>query len=152
MRIEHSSVVAAPRERVFAFFEDPANLARITPPGVSVEMVSAPARPAAGERVVLKVGKGPVRVTWEAVFTVYERGRRFVDEQGKGPFKRFRHEHRFEDAPGGGTRLVDVIDYEPPFGPLGWVADRLFVSRDLREMLTYRHARTREILESEAAV
>ena len=148
MRIEHSSVVAAPRERVFAFFDDPANLERITPPDVSVEMVSAPERPAVGESVVLKIGKGPVRVTWEAIFTVYERGHRFVDEQGKGPFARFRHEHRFEDMPGGGTRLVDVIDYEPPLGPFGWVADRLFVARELRKMLAYRHARTHELLES----
>lgn len=148
-RVELSSVIEAPRERVFAFYDDPANLARITPPGISVEMLSRPKRPEAGDSVTLEIGRGPFTVTWEAVFVEYERPRRFVDEQGKGPFKRFRHEHRFEEAPDGGTRMTDAIEYEPPLGPLGWIANRLFIARELRKMLEFRHERTRELLEGE---
>ena len=59
-------------------------------------------------------------------------------------------QHLFEDD-GDGTLLRDVIDYEPPFGPLGWVADRLFISRQLRGMLAYRHERTREIFDGKEA-
>jgi ligand-binding SRPBCC domain-containing protein len=144
-RVELSSVVAAPRERVWAFYDDPANLARITPPDVRVTMLTPPARPRAGSRVLLKIGKGPFGVTWEAIFVAHEPPSRFVDEQGRGPFKSFRHEHRFEDAPGG-TRMTDTIDYEPPFGVLGRIADRVAIGRILRDMLEFRHERTRELL------
>ena len=45
--------------------------------------------------------------------TDLDRPRRFVDEQTAGPFRRFRHEHRFE-ARGGGTRMVDTITVASP--------------------------------------
>jgi ligand-binding SRPBCC domain-containing protein len=146
--MEKSSVIAAPRERVFAFYDDPDNLAKITPPGISVELLSRPERPGAGARVRLRIKRGLFSATWEAVFAIYDPPRRFVDEQKRGPFRRFRHEHRFEEAPDDATRMTDAIDYEPPFGPLGWIANALFVERELRAMLDYRHEKTRELLES----
>lgn len=151
-RIEHCSTVGVPRDRVFAFFNNPENLGRITPPGIRVEIVSGPEHPRVGDTMLLKVGRGPIVLSWEARFIEFEPGVRFVDEQGKGPFKSFRHQHVFEDAGDGRTRLIDIIDYEPPFGLLGVLADWLFLSRDLKQMLDYRHKRTREILESKEPI
>lgn len=147
--MEKSSVVRAPRARVWAFYDDPENLGRITPPGVRVELLAKPTRPRLGHRVLLRIRKGPIAVRWDARFVEYEPLHRFVDVQDRGPFKSFRHEHRFEDAPDGGTRMTDTIDYEPPFGPLGWVADLLVVRRELEQMLEFRHERTRRLLEGE---
>ncbi|WP_239021680.1 SRPBCC family protein [Nocardioides jishulii] len=70
--------------------------------------------------------------------TVLEPGRRFVDEQVRGPFKRFRHEHRF-DAVDGRTRMVDTIDFDAPFGPLGSVAERLVLARYLERLIRTRN-------------
>ena len=149
--IEKTSVIDAPRERVFAFYNDPDNLAKITPPGISVELLSRPDRPGAGESVKIRIKRGPFSTTWEAFFSIYDPPLRFVDEQRGGPFRQFRHEHRFEEASSGTTRMIDSIDYEPPFGVLGRIANALFIERELRTMLDYRHEKTRELLESKEA-
>jgi ligand-binding SRPBCC domain-containing protein len=62
----------------------------------------------------------------------------FVDEQIKGPFRRFRHVHEFsEDAEG--TRMVDRIEFAAPFGPVGRVAEKLVLGRYLRRLIDARN-------------
>lgn len=144
--VRRTSVVGAPRAAVAAFHDDPANLARITPPNVRVEVLEAPARTEAGATVRLRIGKGPIMTPWESRIVEHTPGRSFTDIQSRGPFLRFRHRHLFEDAEGG-TRITDVIDYDLPFGPLGALANRIVVARALRKMLEYRHRRTAELLD-----
>jgi ligand-binding SRPBCC domain-containing protein len=67
----------------------------------------------------------------------------FVDEQVRGPFAAFHHEHRFEarvvdGRPG--TRMTDTITYRAPFGPLGLLAERLVLTRHLRRTIATRNA------------
>ncbi len=64
---------------------------------------------------------------------------RFVDEQVKGPFAWFRHEHRFESIPGG-TRMIDDWQHASPMGVLGRLVDRLVLERLLRRLLQTRNA------------
>ncbi|MGK3708985.1 SRPBCC family protein [Arthrobacter sp. IK3] len=62
----------------------------------------------------------------------------FVDEQVRGPFRRFRHRHEFtEDA--AGTVMVDRIEFEAPFGPLGRLAEKLVLARYLRNLIETRN-------------
>ena len=62
---------------------------------------------------------------------------RFVDRQLRGPYRLWHHTHEFE--PDGDRTLVrDRVDYALPFGPLGEVAHRLVVARDLRRIFDYR--------------
>jgi ligand-binding SRPBCC domain-containing protein len=70
--------------------------------------------------------------------TAFEPPTRFVDEQTRGPFRAFRHEHRFESV-GGGTRMLDDWRHEAPFGVLGWLVDRLVLGRYLRRELRIRN-------------
>jgi len=78
----------------------------------------------------------PFRMT--SAITEYERPTRFVDEQTRGPFARWRHEHRFEPN-SGGTRMVDVVDYRSPLGPLGSLVDRIRLEQYLVELLRRRN-------------
>lgn len=68
---------------------------------------------------------------------------RFVDEQQRGPFHRFRHEHRFEESSNGagmtGTVMTDILDVTAPLGPLGWLAERLFLRRYLSRLIENRN-------------
>lgn len=73
---------------------------------------------------------------------------RFVDEQVRGPFARFRHEHRFEPS-AVGTRMVDDVTFRAPLGPLGWVAGRVVLSRYLPRLIAARNASLRDELERE---
>ncbi|MET3923755.1 SRPBCC family protein [Arthrobacter sp. UYEF20] len=62
----------------------------------------------------------------------------FVDEQVKGPFRRFRHVHEFsEDS--GGTLMVDRIEFAAPFGPVGQLVEKLVLTRYLRKLIEKRN-------------
>ena len=62
----------------------------------------------------------------------------FVDEQVRGPFRRFRHVHEFrEDA--AGTTMVDRIEFEAPFGFLGRLIERLVLAHYLQKLIEARN-------------
>ena len=78
----------------------------------------------------------PIRMTRR--ITQMESPDYFVDEQVKGPFRRFRHVHEFsEDSHG--TTMVDRIEFAAPFGPIGRVAERLVLARYLRTLIETRN-------------
>ena len=62
----------------------------------------------------------------------------FVDEQVRGPFRRFRHVHEFREDPAG-TTMVDRIEFEAPFGLVGRVIERLILARYLRKLIEARN-------------
>ena len=68
----------------------------------------------------------------------------FMDEQRVGPYKLWLHTHKLEDVDGG-TRMTDDIRYIVPFGPIGWIANALFVGRTLRRIFDYRRVKMDEI-------
>ena len=69
--------------------------------------------------------------------TAFDRPRHFRDAMVRGAFRRFDHDHFF--APDGEiTRCRDVFAFEAPLGPLGWVAERLFLERYMRRFLEAR--------------
>ncbi len=78
-------------------------------------------------------------VTLELTARVVEmtRPERFVDEQVDGPFARWWHEHRFEEIDAG-TEMIDRVEYDAPFGPLGRVAERLVLDRYLAQLIRDR--------------
>ena len=79
-------------------------------------------------------------ITWTMTSTIteWDRPRRFVDEQRKGPFKSFRHEHLFEPVEHG-TALLDHVEFEAPLGMLGRAAERLVLERYLRHLIDVRN-------------
>lgn len=96
-------------------------------------------------------------VTWEArhfglsfrmtvTVTEYDRPRRFVDEQQRGPFGSWWHEHTFEERDGA-THMTDKVRFTSPLGLLGWTVDRLVLTRYLTRLLSKRNAWLRGELE-----
>ncbi len=106
-----------------------------------------------GERAVAGVTSGLIglneTVTWRAKhlgiwqhltsrITEYNRPVFIVDEMVKGAFKRFRHEHHFEQQ-GNSTIMTDVFDYTSPLGLLGKLADVLFLEKYMTRFLLERN-------------
>jgi ligand-binding SRPBCC domain-containing protein len=154
--VQFETTIAAPLERVWAFhqriFE---SLPAITPPEFEVRIEQADDPPGVGSRVVI-TARGPlgrVRSVARVVevvpphAVVFGEEARFADEQESGPFRSWRHDHEFERVDAGTTRLLDTVTYRLPLGPLGWLADKLFVARKIRAMFRYRHEATRRLLE-----
>jgi ligand-binding SRPBCC domain-containing protein len=145
---EHSSVIHAPVERVFAFHEHPAALERLTPPWPPVRVLSREGGIREGARVVLELALGPLRQRWVALHTGYEKDRLFIDRQVEGPFRSWLHHHRFEAAGPGLTRLTDHVEFSLPGGPPADLLGAWFARLQLRRMFTYRHAMTRRYCEA----
>ena len=136
-------IVAASLEDTFAFFADAANLQRITPSWLHFRILTAPPiEMAAGLEILYRISLYGLPLPWRSVIDVWEPGVRFVDRQIVGPYRWWRHEHRFE-AVEDGTRVMDRVDYAPR---LGWVS-RGLVRRDLRRIFDYRHDVLRRIFD-----
>lgn len=78
-------------------------------------------------------------ITWKLTSRVVELDwpHRFVDEMVAGPFKAMRHEHEF--GPMGDSTLVkERMILVAPLGPLGWLAERLFLARYMRSLMRTR--------------
>lgn len=71
----------------------------------------------------------------------------FVDEMEKGAFKRFRHEHIFEEVDGK-TLMIDLFDFEAPLGWLGKMADKLFLKSYMTNLLSGRNSMIKEFAET----
>ena len=88
---------------------------------------------------------------WELTshITAYNPPFSFVDEQLKGVFKRFKHEHIFKYVPNG-ILMEDVFDYTAPLGILGNLADVLFLKTYMKKLLSRRNAIIKTYAESDA--
>jgi ligand-binding SRPBCC domain-containing protein len=169
-RIQFEQWVSVDIEKVFLFFANPNNLPRIMPPETGTELsavrlapppLTPAGQPALANRGSL-AGVGseivtsfrplpflPFRAQWIALITEFEWNHHFADIQEKGPFKRFKHRHEFsvETRNGvAGTTLRDVIEYDPGFGMLGNIAQKLFVDASLKRTFAYRRKTVEKLL------
>ena len=137
--------LAKARPEVFAFFADPANLVRITPPAYRLQFLSPPASMAAGSVYDFRVSWLGLPVRWRAFIREWDPPYRFVDVQVRGPWARWEHRHAFvEDR--GGTWVEDRVTYRLPFGPLGRLVHALAVGRQIRALWAYRTRRLGELV------
>ena len=101
-----------------------------------------------GESVTWGARHLGVRQRLSVLITALESPTHFRDEMTAGAFRSFVHDHRFtvED---GLTLMVDEVVFRSPFGPLGWLVDRLFLAGYLRRLLTDRAEVIRQWAEAE---
>jgi ligand-binding SRPBCC domain-containing protein len=139
--------VGAPVDEVFAFFDDPGNLAKLMPPPVSIRLESVePSPPRPGSTFTFRYGLGPVWRTWTVRLVERVPGEHFADETVSGPVARFLHSHSFTPSRGGGTWIEDRIDFHVgPDGPIGAVVDGV-AAVVMRLTFVWRHARQRRLL------
>lgn len=145
--IHRVQLIPAPLEKVWAFFVDPANLPRITPPSMQFVVLSPSRgdRIYPGELIEYKLRPLPwLRTRWLTEITQVEEGHYFVDEQRQGPYSLWHHQHHFRKIEGG-VEMTDLVHYTVPFGPLGDLANAFFVRRRLEEVFVYRRQQVEAI-------
>jgi len=140
-RLEAVQLLPRDRATVFDFFSDAFRLEALTPPWLHFTVLTPrPIAIAAGTRIDYRLRLHGVPIRWQSRISVWEPPLRFVDEQARGPYRRWRHEHVFEDVPEG-TLCRDVVDYAVWGGR--WI-DFALVRRDLRSIFAFR----RRVLEA----
>jgi len=144
--LERTQLVPRPRPEVFAFFADPWNLERITPPFLRFRILTPrPLEVRAGALIDYRLSLFGVPFGWRTVIEAWEPESRFVDRQLRGPYRRWHHTHLFEDAPGG-TRMTDRVEYQLPLGPLGELARVALVDRQLAAIFDHRRRAIERLL------
>ncbi len=143
-RIETEIVVPRGLDEVFAFFSDAHNLDELTPPWLRFHVLTPrPVPMHVGARIDYRLRIRGLPIRWQSEITAWEPPWRFVDEQRRGPYRLWHHEHLFESVPGG-TRIVDRVDY----AVAGWVLEplvhRVFVRPDVERIFRYRGERLAE--------
>jgi ligand-binding SRPBCC domain-containing protein len=134
-----------PRPEVFAFFADAGNLQDITPLWLHFRILTPPPiEMKAGAVLDYRLRLHGIPLSWKTEITAWDPPHRFVDEQIRGPYRLWIHEHTFEED-GDGTVVSDHVRYAVPFGTL---ANWLLVRRDLRAIFQYREERLKECSES----
>lgn len=124
------------------FFSTPRNLARITPAdmGFAIREPFDDTPAHAGQLITYTVKPLlGIPLTWVSRIEVVEAPRRFVDTQLKGPYKRWWHEHTFEEVEGG-VLMRDRVEYELPLGALGEAVHDLLVRNRLKRVFNHRWA------------
>jgi len=130
--------IAAPIDEIFAFFEAPANLGRITPPSMRFRIAHGPTqRLREGDRIqyVFRIFGIPMR--WTTHITLWRDGEAFADLQERGPYRYWLHTHTFRQD-GAEVEMTDVVEYELPFGLLGRLVGGRLVARQLEAIFSYR--------------
>jgi len=133
--------VDRPIEEVFAFFADAHNLEKITPPWVGFKILSMSTDSIeAGTIIRYRLRLHGIPVHWRTNICEWNPPYSFVDEQTRGPYKKWRHTHKFE-AHGSRTKMMDEVQYLLPFGILGRIVHSLKVRKDVSRIFDYRRER-----------
>jgi hypothetical protein len=139
--------IARPIEDVFAFFADARNLEKITPPWLGFKILSISSGSIEEGTVIrYRLRLHGIPFYWRTEICDWNPPHCFVDEQAKGPYKRWRHTHRFE-AHGGRTKMNDEVQYSLPFGVLGRIVHALKVRADVNRIFDYRRLRIDALFE-----
>jgi len=138
--LEREVWIPRPVGEVFAFFADPANLEALTPAFLNFRVLTPGVVLREGAVIDYRIRLRGVPIRWRSLIRAWEPGVRFVDEQLKGPYRVWVHEHTFT-ARDGGTLCGDRVTYAVP---LGWMVHRWLVRPDLERIFAYRRARLLE--------
>ena len=140
-------VIPVPADQAWDFFSSPANLQTITPPYMGFRVISKHQ----GDRMypgqVIEYKVKPllgIPLYWMTEITHVADGKLFVDEQRKGPYRLWHHQHHFRTV-ANGVEMTDIVHYQLPLGWLGDLANWLFVKKQLQGIFDFRRKKVEEI-------
>lgn len=137
--LRFSTIINATKEELFSYHEKDSALKRLIPPFESAKLIHKQPGLEKGTTAHLQMQIGPFKKSWVSRHIECTPPDGFVDEQVSGPFKFFRHVHRFVPKENGKTEMIDELEFELPGGFLGKCLFSKFVKRKLTRMFDYRH-------------
>ena len=141
-----------PRETVFEFFADAMQLERITPPWLHFSVLTPqPIEIQEGSLLDYRIRLHGIPIKWRTEISLWHAPYCFVDQQLKGPYRKWHHKHTFEQIEsdfGLQTIVHDDVHYIPPMGSL---VNRWFVQPDLEKIFAYRQETLAQIFDEKIA-
>lgn len=127
-------------DEAWDFFATPKNLNEVTPADMVFEITSElPDRMYEGLIITYRIKPMMnIAINWVTEITFVKEKEYFVDDQRKGPYNIWHHEHHFK-AVEGGVLMTDLLYYDIGKSIFGWIAGKLFVHKKVRAIFEYRH-------------
>ena len=128
------------------FFSDPKNLSKITPQYMGF-IVRTELPDKMYEGLMIEYTVRPmlgIPMNWITEIKTVKNHSFFVDEQRKGPYRIWHHEHHFKEVDGG-VEMTDIVSYELPLGFLGRLMHPILVKNKLKEIFDYRRQKVDEL-------
>ena len=140
--VEAEIFLPRPRDEIFAFFQDAYNLELLTPDFLRFEVLTPrPIEMKVGALIEYRLRLHGIPIGWRTEISEWNPPYAFVDEQLKGPYRRWHHTHEFIEKDGG-TLCKDRVLYKV-FG--GAFIQRFFVKKDVETIFAYRTERLRAL-------
>ncbi len=139
---------------VWQFFSRPENLNGITPPDMSFEILSDIANLEMYEGMIIQYKISPflgIKLNWTTEITHVKDQEYFVDEQRFGPYALWHHQHHFVQKEGG-VLMFDKLHYAIPFGPIGRIANGVYVGNKVESIFEYRKKAIADVLKFDELV
>jgi ligand-binding SRPBCC domain-containing protein len=127
-------------DEAWDFFATPKNLNEVTPSDMVFEITSElPEKMYEGLIITYKIKPMlNISMNWCTEISHIKDKMFFVDEQRKGPYNIWHHEHHFKEVPGG-VLMTDLLYYDIGMSLFGWLAGKLFVHNKVKQIFTYRY-------------
>lgn len=141
-RLEQEQFLPISLDRAWDFFSSPKNLNEITPPDMVFKIISkVPEKMYPGMFIQYKIKPMlNIELDWCTEITHVEDGKFFVDEQRKGPYSIWHHEHHFKEV-NGGVLMTDILHYDIGLGILGTIAGFIFVDKKVNQIFEFRRTK-----------
>lgn len=133
-------------EEAWTFFSSPKNLNLITPSELEFRILDdLPDQMYQGMMIRYKIKPMlNIPLDWVTGITMIKDHQFFIDEQRIGPYKVWHHEHHFK-AVDGGVLMTDKLYYDIGMGPLGYLAGKLWVDRQVQGIFKFREVKLKEL-------
>jgi ligand-binding SRPBCC domain-containing protein len=145
----HSFIVKRSIERVWDFYTDVKHLETITPKKIDLKIINT-----TNQRIILgqeiwisgKIITKIRRNTWHSKITLV-RPHEYIDEMLTGPFRKWKHSHKFYNRDGKQTEIIDTVEFELPYGVLGKLFEG-YAYKQIQNIFEHRKLATLNALEN----
>jgi len=122
------------------FISSPQNLKKITPDYMGFDIRSNDLPDKIYEGMIISYIVKPVfgiKTNWVTEITHVKDKSYFVDEQRVGPYTMWHHQHIIKQKDDR-VFMNDIVSYQPPFGFLGSIANKILIRNKMNEIFEYR--------------
>lgn len=145
-QLKRTQFIHADLQTCWNYFSSPANLRVITPNYIDFR-VHTIVPENLYEGLIIRYTIRPILgipLSWISEIKIIREGNYFIDEQRRGPYGMWHHEHHFKEVEGG-VEMTDLISYRMPFSFIGRFFHWLFIRKQLESIFDYRFRKVDEL-------
>ena len=144
---EYSTTIACEASKLFEFIIRPHQAYTLSPPKMNITLLQTPEIIELGSVIRFQVEAFGMTQEFTHEIIAFEPDQRFVEQQTKGLFKKYVHEHSVTPTEGG-VKLRDRVEFQPPGGMVGMMLTEDRIRENLKKSLEYSHGELKKTMES----